>query len=499
MAVFQYISTFLTEVGNQLLISPNPFYSALILIANGLWIPIIIIMLINAKIVWIDWRQGVYHVKNRKFILLAIDVPRDNEQSPKAVESIFAALHGALPGSNNLYQQWWLGKTPDAFSVELISIEGYVQFLVQTQEEYRNMVESAFYAQYPDAEITQVEDYVYGQEGEFKDLTFPSDKYDIIGSEIVFLNQDAYPIRLHMEFEHSLSQEFKDPMASLLETMNSMGPGEQLWFQWVITPEYDDNWHPQSEKLAMKIAGKSVETPQNAADKFIGGLVKWVDAIGVAIFPFYNQTEESEKQDDMPSLMLHLTPAEQKQVESIQLKADKHGFWTKFRYMYIAKKEVASKARGLSPVFGSLKQFSSLNSNSIKPHKYTKTFSLYYLMVPQRMASRQNKLLRAYQNRSRSMGSSGIILNTEELATLYHFPTEVVKAPLVSRTQSKRASAPISLPIEGAPRTLREAVSQPPAGSESPAPPSEPETQPLPTSQPSSASAGSAPSNLPFV
>jgi hypothetical protein len=493
--MLEIITNFFLEVGSQLALAPNPFIASLILIVNGLWIPIVIIMLMNVKIAWIDWRQELYH-NQRKFIMLAIDVPRDNEQSPKAVESIFAALHGILPGTNTIYQEWWLGKTTDFISMELISIEGYVQFLVYLQEDYKNMVESAFYAQYPDAEITQVEDYVYGQNGEFKDMTFPDDKYNLIGSEIVFLNNQAYPIRLHMEFEHSLSQEFKDPMAGLLEVMNSMGPGEQLWFQWVITPEYDQAWQPQSNKIAMKIAGKTTDVPQNSVDKFITGLVGWLDAFGTAIFPFYNATEEKEKKDDMPSLMLHLTPAEQKQIENIQLKADKHAFWTKFRYMYIAEKGISSKARGLSPIFGAMKQFSSLNSNSIKPHKYTKTFSLYYLMVPQRVATRQNKLIRAYQNRSRSTGSSGLILNTEELATLYHFPTEVVKAPLVSRTQSKRASAPISLPMENGPRTLQ---AKPQPTPDSPAPTPE-EPAPLQTNEPKSqAHEGSAPGNLPFV
>lgn len=482
MPIFNSVLNFLFDVFYQLQISPNPFYSGVILFMNGLWVLVIIMTIMAGKELWHDWRQGVHHVKTRKFIILAIDVPRDNEQSPKAVENIFAHLHGALPGSNTLYQEWWEGKTPDYFSMELVSIEGYVQFLVYLQEDYRDLVESAFYSQYPNAEITQVEDYVYGQDNEFKNLRFPNNKYQMYGCEFVFIKPDAYPIRLHMDFEHSLSQEFKDPMASLLETMNKIGPGEQFWFQLVITPEYDHNWHPKSNAAAMKIAGKSIDVPQSKADKAIGGLVGLLDMAGKAVFPFYNQTEETEKKDEMPSLMLHLTPAEQRQVESIQMKADKHGYWTKFRYLYIADKDIATKAKGLAPVTGAIKQFSSLNLNALKPHKYTKTWGLYYLRVKERLARRQNNFLVAYQDRSRAMGSSGIILNTEELATLYHFPTEVVKAPMVSRTQSKRASAPVSLPIEGAPRTLRTPVA---------------EEQPKPEEPASNTS--SAPTNLPFI
>jgi len=455
---FDYILLFLTELWAQLRYAPNPIISGFVLLINGLWIPVVVILLKSAKIVWQDWRQAVFHVKNRTFILLAIDVPRNNEQSPKAVENIFSHLHGILPGTNNKWEDWWVGKTPDFFSVELVSIEGYVQFLVYTQPEYRDMVESAFYAQYPDSEITQVEDYAFGQDGEFKNLTFPNKEYEMYGCEFKQMKNFAYPIKLHMDFEHALSQEFKDPMASLLENMNKIGPGEQFWFQIVITPEYDYNWQPQASRVAMKIAGKDSMPPANKIDKTVSVLVTWLDALAIAVFPFYNQTEETSKKDEMPSLMLHLTPMEQNQVQAIQMKADKLGFWCKFRYLYIAKKEIAAKARGLAPIMGSIKQFTSLNMNGLIPHKYTKTWGLDYVMVGWRIAQRQNKLIRAFQDRARSDGSNGIILNTEELATLYHFPTEVVKAPLVSRTQSKRSSAPVSLPIESAPRTLRTAL-----------------------------------------
>lgn len=460
--LFEPIFNFLNNIAFQLSQSSGPIQTGFTLFINGLWVPFVIVMSGAFLTLWKDWRQTIFHIKTRRFVLLAIDVPRDNEQSPKAVENIFTHLHGILPGHNTLYQEWWLGKTPDYVSVELVSIEGYVQFLVYLQVDYRDMVESAFYSQYPDAEITQVEDYVYGQNGEFKSLKFPNDQYEIYGCELVLAKSFVFPIKLYIDFEHSLSQEFKDPMASLLENLNKIGPGEQIWIQLVITPEYDENWQGKSNKEAMKIAGKKSPHDDNFVDNMVTGFLGFLGGIVDAIYPFNTPTvEEKNKKEEMPSLMLHLTPGEHRQIESIQMKSDKHAFWTKFRYLYIADKKTATKAKGLSPVMGSLKQFDALNLNGLKPHKYTKTWGLYYINVKRRVSARQNKLLHAFQDRSRSDGSDGLILNTEELATIYHFPTEMVKAPLVSRTQSKRSSAPISLPIQNAPRTLRESIQKP--------------------------------------
>lgn len=443
---------FLTEFLNKLLYADNPLESAIILFSGGGWVVVLVITFFIFIDPWKDWRQGLHHVANRKFVMLAVDVPRDNDQSPKAVEHIFEHLHGILPGRNNLYEEWWVGKTTDFFSIELISIEGYVQFLFYTQIEYRDLVESAIYAQYPDAEITQVDDYVYGANGEFKGIKFPNEKYMLLGCEFILQNGSIYPIKLHPEFEHSLSQEFKDPMSSLLETMNKMGPGEQLWFQIVITPEYDFKWRPQLESAAMKIAGKKVKAKNNIVDYFVEFLMGGLDTLGTTVFPFYGESPDQQDARELPSLMLHLTPSEKLKIEAIQLKAGKLAFWSQFRYIYIAEKTVGSKARGIAQVTGALKQYSSLNLNSLAVHKYTKTWGLDYMFVERRESRRMNNLINAYQRRSRGVGSRGMILNTEELATLYHFPTEMVKAPLVSRTQSKHGSAPPFLPIENIPQ-----------------------------------------------
>ena len=45
-------------------------------------------------------------------------------------------------------------------------------------------------------------------------------------------------------------------------------------------------------------------------------------------------------------------------------------------------------------------------------------------------------------------GWTRLILNTEELASIWHFPVREVKAPLVQKTVSKRAEPPTALPVE---------------------------------------------------
>ncbi|MDZ4229552.1 MAG: hypothetical protein U1C53_00250, partial [Candidatus Veblenbacteria bacterium] len=66
-------------------------------------------------------------------------------------------------------------------------------------------------------------------------------------------------------------------------------------------------------------------------------------------------------------------------------------------------------------------------------------------------------ILRHYAGRSNRRGhGEGFILNTEELATLYHFPVVTVKAPLVKKTEAKKAEPPFGLPVYQPGRRLAE-------------------------------------------
>ena len=68
------ILQFFVDVYNQLIQTSNPFEVFIVVFFNGGWVIVLIIFLISGKVAWHNWRQIVYHIRKRKFILLAIDV-----------------------------------------------------------------------------------------------------------------------------------------------------------------------------------------------------------------------------------------------------------------------------------------------------------------------------------------------------------------------------------------------------------------------------------------
>ena len=156
-------------------------------------LPLAIVFIWGVLQLWLYDRQGKFAAK-QKYILLALDIPQNNAQSPRAVENMFAYLNGAQK-SINLMEKWWEGAYQLSFSFEIVSIEGYIQFLIRTPESFRAFIETAIYTQYPDAEISQVEDYIIGTPD-----YFPNPEYDLWGSEFILTANPAFPIKLYEEF-----------------------------------------------------------------------------------------------------------------------------------------------------------------------------------------------------------------------------------------------------------------------------------------------------------
>ena len=431
----------LDKIATLFSMQPDIFLSKFFLYFG--WLPI------SMAILWGIWQLWIYYIfddydSKRTYILLAIDIPVANEQTPKAIEQMFAHLAGAHT-TINLTNHYWIGKDNDPFSFEIASIEGYTQFLIRCMPRYRDLIESVIYAQYPDAEITEVNDYTEGYPDKF-----PDDTYDIWGAEWIPVQDELLPFKTYLDFEHQFSGDFKDPMAAFMEMFGSLRKGEQLWYQIIVVPTGFE-WSKRSEDVISDIVGDKVIGKKGILD-FIPDTFLWsLEKLGELIISIFSEigTESKEEEKKEEFKMMNLRPSQKKQVEAVQQKVSKLGFECKIRFVYIAEKEVKNMARPNSFV-GAMKQFSLEDVNSLKPDMATTATSTSYFWKKSRLNERKTKLIRAYKSRSKWIGKEKFILNIEELATLWHFPVEsAVVSPMLQKTPSRRTEAPSFLPIEG--------------------------------------------------
>lgn len=375
-------------------------------------------------------RKQEENLRRTKGILLAIDLPRLSEQTPRAAENIFtsfAAVYKELGWKDRV----WHGEMQDRFSLEIGSIDGYAQFFVWTPEVYRDLVEAAFYSQYPDAEIVAVRDYT-----ELSPHRFPNETHDLWGAELVLAKEDVYPIRTYPYFEDKSTKEvFKDPMAAILELLNKLRNGEQIWIQIIVSPT-DEEWKERGEKLVSELIGREVEHKPDIVDMTLNLTMRGLHGlsrIGAEPGEVGEDHEEKKERKEM-------SHGEGVIVEAIEEKISKLGFECKIRLMYVARKEVFHQGRGVAALLGVFNQFSTLNLNRFK------SVSAISSKKKEANASK-NHFLHAFARRLSEGHEHPFVLNTEEIATLYHLPVEMVKAPLVQKSDAKRAPPPFSLPV----------------------------------------------------
>ncbi len=428
--------TFWSDLSN---LSALQLYGALFSIIG--WVIIALLFFYIGKELWLECRIGKYTAK-WKWVLLAVDVPPLFIQTPKAVEQIFAQLSGARINPS-FVEKYWHGKKQKWFSIEIISIEGYIQFLVRTEFEFRDLVEAAVYAQYPEAEITEVEDYV-----DILPNHYPGGDYDVLGIEFKLAEHSSYPIRTYPSFEYNISKDlvFSDPMAALLENFSRIAHGENLWFQIIIEPT-SNSWKEEGIKLVKKIvSNKKEEHHQPLVVKIIGLPFMLFQEVVKSLFSS-GEEESKHKKEEKPSegKVSDLTPGTKSIVEAIEEKIAKIGFKSKLRLLYAARKEAFNPTRCVHGFIGAMNQFHIMSRNAIVPQSAT---AVGFPFAAWRTSHHTTSFIQGYKKRKLKVGGNPYILNIEELATVWHFPLPFVKTPLVSKAGAKRAEPPLGLPVE---------------------------------------------------
>lgn len=429
----------------------NPFAATWWMIAKGGWLIILLVAMNGLWKMWLKEVRGAY-LGAIDYVFLAINVPKQTEQPPKAIENFFLHMTGLFSGKGTLIDRFWKGKLQDRFSCELISRGGFVQFYVRVAAKYRPLFEAAIFAQYPDAEITETTDYVLDVP-----QRWPDDNFDMWGSELVFTKPYVYPIKTYISFEDKLSGTFKDPLATLFEYLSTLRPGEQAWIQIALTAT-DNTWHKQGLDEVKRLIGQKVTSHSSPLDSLtkglFGGIVNLAHEFTKELFGFAGSgggegAATGKGGQSYPSLMQFMSPGEKNVVEQVQMKLAKPGFFAKIRLIYLAPRQIFMKQRAMAGLLGAFKQFSVLDLNTFTMDDCSKV-SANYFFIPQRIARRQNKIMRCYRNRTAVGGHPPYILNAEELATLWHFPMIDVAAPLLSKTQSRRGEPPKTLPLHEA-------------------------------------------------
>lgn len=404
-----------------------------------MWLPIAAVLIWGLSQWWLNHKQDQYWEK-LKWHLLHVTVPADSVQTPKGMVNFFTTIAGSK-SSITWKEKWMWGKFQAYFSFEITSTEGRINFYVRTQEKYRDLVEASLYAQYPEAQVTEVEDYVQSLPNDY-----PNDEYNLFGSEMVLGQDDFLPIKTWDYFEHQGEKDlrFKDPILTILENLGKLKTGEHYWLQILIMQPDEQDWRKAGQKFINEKYGK--EEKKKSKDLF--GPVSWIPKEIMAQVAGMAFGEGEEAGDKYDWQAFKITSEEKEQIDGVARKISSLGWYAKIRWVYVAKHEVFRKGSIASLSKGIFHQYRHQSLNKLGLHGPSTPKDDYFYMEWQ-MPAKQRRLMSRFQNRSFGPGSTPYILNCEELATLFHFPPADARTPVLTTVGSRLAEAPIDLQFAG--------------------------------------------------
>lgn len=356
-------------------------------------------------------------------VTFEVVLPQEVYKSPEAMEQVLSfSYNKATP--DNLMETYLQGKRPQVFSFEIVGRGGEVKmYLNVPKKKGSDLIESAFYSQYPGIELKRVAiDYSAEIPHNLKDRFLMS--FHMCKSK-----DQAYPIKTYLDIgldKLPKEEEKVDPLTVMLEYMSTLKPHEQVWVQYLAVAHRDQNF--KNGQL------RSAPTWEKAAQAQIEKVMQR-DA-GPTDF------------DGMP----RLSPGERSLVEVMERNIEKPAFEMVGRWMYIVD---LSKGKPNSDRFsGMLRAFAAFDvagRNKIGPAWRT-DFNYKFISDPfgKRLEALRKQELKEYKLRKlfpKVMSTSSKIFTTEELATLWHPVGTVALTPTLSRVSSQKSQAPANLPI----------------------------------------------------
>jgi hypothetical protein len=402
---------------------------AMLVALSPIWLPIGLFTSF-----WVSWMHYIRFIfwRNTDMVLLEIQLPPEVAKSPLSMELFLTALY-QTGGETTFIQRIWKGQYRPVWSLEIAGDEGRIGFYLHLRRAFQKVIEARLYGQFPEAKIIEVEDYT-GK------IHFNLEEYDLWGCEYDKGDIEMLPIKTYVDYGLDKNPDTPevqvDPITNILEFIGSAGPGEHIWMQIIAKGRKKDEWYgfyytaEHYKDAAKKKIKEITETAIKRAQEFA--------------------KDESAKAQAAARATTLLTDGERRQIDAIERGLTKNLFECGLRVLYLAKKE-KFYGPNIPKVVTFFHSFRYPGYNSLGSSRGLSDFNYPWQDWNN---IRQNKvkrnLFRHYQERAYfyvPYEQQPVVLTTEELATLWHFPSSVVKTPGLTRVSSRRADAPPNLPV----------------------------------------------------
>jgi len=329
-----------------------------------------------------------------------------------AMEQLLTAL-SSIKDTRTLVARLLYGTPCVSFEIANSAKSEEIVFYMSVPRKFRESIEKQIHSYFNNAVVEKAADY---------NIFFPG---SVTCSAVLKLkNKYTLPIRTYENLE-------VDPLnaiANALSKLETVTEGAAI--QLVLKPA-GTAWRARGKQVAHKMQqGKrlhDVEAPI---------LFKVGKGLGGAMAEMVAPSSKDKSGLGNEPRPVQLTPEEQELVKSIENKSSKTGFHVNIRLVASAATDERAKAI-LGQLENAFSQYENGNVNCFQIKKRGKKQDIAYDFI-----------FRNFRE------DEAMILNNEEIASIFHLPISVTEAPKIKWLKSNAAAPPLDIPIEGTPDTI---------------------------------------------
>lgn len=287
------------------------------------------------------------------------------------------------------------------FSFEIVGSKGFVYLYAAVPADYVAVMQQAIVSAYPTARLEIAPEYnIFSQVGGMN---------SVIGGQLNLKEKYVYPIATYQDLK-------RDAFQSILNALSTMENEDGAAIQLMFRPA-DPGWRKEASDFA------SAKRKGGEKSGSAGALAK--DLVTAFVKP-PEPKEKAEKPNELSQL-------EQSVLDAIEDKTRHPGFEVAIRV--IASSNVSQ--RSMATVSNIVASFSLFDAPGKNGFEYTSAHDPSELVT--------NFLLRVFPDHKKKN-----ILNSVELATLFHFPDQrSIPTSQLERQESKQVDGPRNMPNEG--------------------------------------------------
>ena len=323
------------------------------------------------------------------------------------IENLYSTL-GGLKAQRGL--KGLLKARDDHFSFEIVSHNGQIYFYIGVPNNNIHFFQERIQAVYPNAEIEIVEDY---------NIFSPEDT--IVGARMVLKEGFIFPLKTYKDIEI-------DPLDSLTNSLTKLSKKDGAVIQ-IVARSSHRRWHTKSSLFTRTVSkGKSILYAKKISGmRGLPGMFSvWFGGLG-QFFQTVKKDDPLKKEHEN----IQLSQMEQEMIKGVEEKNSKAGLDVNIRIIVSSHNEGFARTY-LDNIINSFSQYNLYQyGNSFKTVKSSQDFLI------------NDFIYRNFNEKYK------LILNTEELASLYHMPLTSTNTPNIAWLDARAAAAPSNMPAEG--------------------------------------------------